>query len=149
MNLNTNLEDDLKAKNLNLKTFECPICLEVFDNPVNDNCGHTFCEECLKLCLSNETICPISKKEINNFAPNLILKHLFTQITLKCKVCSEDITLEEKRNHKIVCSLKKESKENIIKKYMELLSINKKLEMDLIKKNNLENQEAERDPIIY
>ena len=144
---NKNMEGKLKMNKLKLKTFECPICLDLFENPVNDNCGHTFCEECLKECLNNSRVCPISKKKIKSYAPNLILKHLFTQITFNCLECSEDISLEEKTNHKISCSLKKESKEIIIKKYIELLSKNKELEKKINKKNEI-SRDGPRNRII-
>ncbi|XP_053426759.1 E3 ubiquitin-protein ligase TRIM47-like [Nycticebus coucang] len=42
----------LKSNNSNLRSFEdqvlCPICLEVFHNPVTTACGHNFCMTCLQ-----------------------------------------------------------------------------------------------------
>uniref|UniRef100_A0A9L0RXL6 E3 ubiquitin/ISG15 ligase TRIM25-like n=1 Tax=Equus caballus TaxID=9796 RepID=A0A9L0RXL6_HORSE len=42
----------LMSNNSDLRTFEdqvlCPICLEVFRNPVTTACGHNFCMSCLQ-----------------------------------------------------------------------------------------------------
>ncbi|GMI02651.1 hypothetical protein TrLO_g11487 [Triparma laevis f. longispina] len=36
-----------------LKHFECPLCYEVVKNAVGCACGHTFCNDCLKLALNS------------------------------------------------------------------------------------------------
>lgn len=34
----------------------CSICLDAIENPTLTSCGHIFCYDCLKLCLSNKKI---------------------------------------------------------------------------------------------
>lgn len=39
---------------------ECPICLsEVFEKPVVVNCGHTFCDQCIRLAMAKHKSCPL------------------------------------------------------------------------------------------
>ena len=48
----------------------CGICKLVMKSPIQTNCGHMFCNDCLKQVVSNGKVipvlwlCPIDKKEI-------------------------------------------------------------------------------------
>lgn len=44
------------------ENFNCAICLDVFLDPVNIECGHVFC----KKCIEKLDKCPECRKEINN-----------------------------------------------------------------------------------
>ena len=44
----------------------CPIGLGILNNPVNDPCGHTFCEGCINRSLSYNEQCPLSKDYLNS-----------------------------------------------------------------------------------
>lgn len=49
-----------------LKRHECPICLFAMRNPVQTECGHLFCRECLDPVLkSHHPVCPLDKEEIS------------------------------------------------------------------------------------
>lgn len=43
---------DLNDLNL-AKTLECPVCLDIFDEPKLLRCGHTICEKCMKEILAS------------------------------------------------------------------------------------------------
>ncbi|XP_065104768.1 uncharacterized protein [Paramisgurnus dabryanus] len=47
--------------------LQCPICLDVFNNPVTTPCGHNFCKTCLKQCWHNsqDCSCPVCKEMFN------------------------------------------------------------------------------------
>ena len=48
-----------------LKRYVCPICLFAMRNPVQTECGHLFCHDCLELVLKgHHPICPLDKEEI-------------------------------------------------------------------------------------
>ena len=69
-------QNEFDINGLKLKELECPICLDIFKNPLIDNCGHTFCKKCIEKFLLNDKNCPFSKNLIKNLFPNLILKNL-------------------------------------------------------------------------
>ncbi len=48
-----------------LKRHECPICLFAMRDPVQTECGHLFCRDCLEPVLKQRhPICPLDKEEI-------------------------------------------------------------------------------------
>ncbi|XP_014877289.1 nuclear factor 7, brain-like [Poecilia latipinna] len=58
----------------------CPICQEIFKDPVILSCSHSFCKECLQKCWRRRTgrSCPVCRKRSASDAPpcNLALKNL-------------------------------------------------------------------------
>eukprot|EP00731_Ephydatia_muelleri_P038736 Em0885g1a len=49
-----------------LKRHECPICLLAMRDPVQTECGHLFCRECLEPVLSKETpLCPMDNAPLS------------------------------------------------------------------------------------
>ncbi|XP_014832425.1 PREDICTED: nuclear factor 7, brain-like [Poecilia mexicana] len=60
--------------------FCCPICQEIFKDPVILSCSHSFCKECLQKCWRRRTgrSCPVCRKRSASDAPpcNLALKNL-------------------------------------------------------------------------
>ena len=47
-----------------LDTENCSICMDKLDNPTLTSCGHLFCYDCLKLCLSDKKRCPLCKADL-------------------------------------------------------------------------------------
>ena len=65
--------------------FQCNICLQTFDNPHVDQCGHTFCKDCITEWLVKSPVCPISKINLGiQVVPNLIAKMVLESLGLKC-----------------------------------------------------------------
>ncbi|XP_016519967.1 nuclear factor 7, brain-like [Poecilia formosa] len=58
----------------------CPVCLEIFKDPVLLSCSHSFCKECLQKHWRTRTgrSCPVGRKRSASVAPpcNLALKNL-------------------------------------------------------------------------
>ena len=42
----------------------CSICIDVLDNPTMTSCGHLFCYNCIKLCLTHRKRCPMCKADL-------------------------------------------------------------------------------------
>ena len=56
---------EAKFKHPLRKRHECPICLFVMRHPVQTECGHLFCRDCLEPVLKRRhPICPLDKEEI-------------------------------------------------------------------------------------
>ena len=56
---------EVKFVNPLLKRHECPICFFTMRNPVQTECGHRFCKECLEPVLKRRhPTCPLDKEEI-------------------------------------------------------------------------------------
>uniref|UniRef100_A0A3B3WLG8 Uncharacterized protein n=1 Tax=Poecilia mexicana TaxID=48701 RepID=A0A3B3WLG8_9TELE len=58
----------------------CPVCLEIFKDPVILSCSHSFCKECLQKYWGEKPgrECPVCKRRSSNdfLLPNLALKNL-------------------------------------------------------------------------
>uniref|UniRef100_A0A8C6T656 Uncharacterized protein n=1 Tax=Neogobius melanostomus TaxID=47308 RepID=A0A8C6T656_9GOBI len=72
--------------------FNCPVCLEVYKNPVVLSCCHSFCKACLQDWWTQKVTreCPVCKRRSSRTDPpcNLVLKNL-------CEAFSQQLTLGE------------------------------------------------------
>lgn len=41
---------------------ECLICKDVFERPVSLQCGHVYCEHCIRSALTRSDLCPLCTK---------------------------------------------------------------------------------------
>lgn len=70
----------------------CGICTGVFKKPVVTHCGHTYCEECIKLwvtdaCAKKEKTCPECRQEVSlpGTAPVLALRGVIEGLSVECQ----------------------------------------------------------------
>ena len=99
------------------KHLICSICLNIYDNAINSECGHTFCRQCLQKWIEdNHKECPECRKEFtrkrsndlsNNdifvfisnlvFSRNLKINSIINELNIKCNFafngCQESIEL--------------------------------------------------------
>uniref|UniRef100_A0A8C6T2X3 Uncharacterized protein n=1 Tax=Neogobius melanostomus TaxID=47308 RepID=A0A8C6T2X3_9GOBI len=72
--------------------FNCPVCLEVYKNPVVLSCCHSFCKACLQDWWTQKVTreCPVCKRRSSRTDPpcNLVLKNL-------CEAFAQQLTLGE------------------------------------------------------
>ncbi|KAK7910247.1 hypothetical protein WMY93_014931 [Mugilogobius chulae] len=70
--------------------FNCPVCLEVYKDPVVLSCSHSFCKACLQDWWREKVTqeCPICKRRSSRSDPpcNLVLKNL-------CEAFSQQLTV--------------------------------------------------------
>ena len=58
--------ENMKNNNNIIENESCSICMDNIEIPTITKCGHIYCFECIKLCLSSKKICPLCKKDITN-----------------------------------------------------------------------------------
>ena len=63
-----------------METVTCPICTEVMKEASATECGHSFCDVCIKRCLKNKKECPICRKKITDTLPNYTLRNLLPEM---------------------------------------------------------------------
>ncbi|XP_015253520.1 PREDICTED: zinc finger protein RFP-like [Cyprinodon variegatus] len=80
----------------------CPVCQDIFKDPVVLSCSHSFCKECLKNCwtVGDERPCPFCRKQSSTDDPpcNRALKNL----------CETFLQQREQRASEDLCSLHSE-----------------------------------------
>uniref|UniRef100_A0A8C1HM19 RING-type domain-containing protein n=1 Tax=Cyprinus carpio carpio TaxID=630221 RepID=A0A8C1HM19_CYPCA len=61
-------------------TLSCPVCCEIFKDPVILSCSHSFCKECLQQFWKTKKTqeCPVCRRRSSKQEPprNLVLKNL-------------------------------------------------------------------------
>ncbi|XP_030635420.1 E3 ubiquitin-protein ligase TRIM39-like isoform X2 [Chanos chanos] len=67
---------------LSEEQFQCPICLDVFTDPVSTPCGHNFCMTCIKgfWDSSDSCRCPMCKRKFEK-RPELFVNTMFADLT--------------------------------------------------------------------
>ncbi|XP_047203918.1 nuclear factor 7, ovary-like [Girardinichthys multiradiatus] len=77
----------------------CPVCQDIFKDPVLLSCSHSFCKECLKNWWREKPVqeCPVCKRRSSKYQPpcNLALKNL----------CETFLQQRDQRSSEDLCSL--------------------------------------------
>ncbi|XP_030296817.1 zinc-binding protein A33-like [Sparus aurata] len=80
----------------------CPVCRDVFKDPVILSCSHSFCKDCLQSWWTEKEIseCPLCKRKSSRYEPpvNLVLKNL----------CESFLQERDQRPSEDFCSLHSE-----------------------------------------
>ncbi|XP_034725338.1 E3 ubiquitin-protein ligase TRIM39-like [Etheostoma cragini] len=108
----------------------CPVCREVFRNPVFLSCSHSFCKDCLQRWWGEKQAreCPVCKATSSNAKPpcNLVLKNLCEAFLLErdqrasealCSLHSEKLKLFCLDHQQPVCLVCRDSEKHIDHKF--------------------------------
>ncbi|KAF6024650.1 TRAF7 [Bugula neritina] len=61
----------------------CPVCSQVFKDPVITTCGHTFCKVCVQKSVNE--VCPIDMKPSKYIVDNIALSEQIGELVVRCK----------------------------------------------------------------
>lgn len=97
--------------------LQCPICLEVFKEPLMLQCGHSYCKGCLvslSCHLDSELRCPVCRQEVDGSSspPNVSLARVIEVLRLpedpEPKVCAQHrnpLSLFCEKDQELICGL--------------------------------------------
>ncbi|KAF4116438.1 nuclear factor 7, brain-like [Onychostoma macrolepis] len=94
----------MASLNVSSEELSCPVCCEIFKDPVVLSCSHSFCKECLQqFWRTKETQeCPVCRKLSSHDPPsNLLLKNL-------CELFLKEINESRSSGSEEICSLHSE-----------------------------------------
>ncbi|XP_050961743.1 nuclear factor 7, brain-like isoform X2 [Labeo rohita] len=94
----------MASLNVSSEELSCPVCHEIFKDPLLLSCSHSFCKECLQqFWRAKETQeCPVCRKLSSHDPPiNLVLKNL-------CKLFLKEKTERRSSGSEEICSLHSE-----------------------------------------
>ncbi|XP_060071618.1 E3 ubiquitin-protein ligase RNF166-like [Ylistrum balloti] len=88
--------------------FICPICLEIFTNPIVLSCGnnHVYCEECvLAYQHTSEPECPECRQPfcLDQVCHAIDLMNRISSAVSRCKWCGLQLTLPDLKRHLKIC----------------------------------------------
>lgn len=88
--------------------LQCPICMEVFEDPVCISpCGHTFCKKCHDKLMPRK--CPLDRKPITTTTPNLQIISLLSEVKCKCDFpeCRKIMPVTQRHAHLKFCEYRR------------------------------------------
>ncbi len=94
----------MKMDSLSEDDFSCPVCHEIFKDPVVLSCSHSFCKECLQQFwrIKETQECPLCRRLSSHDPPcNLVLKNL-------CESLLKKINERRSSGSEEICSLHRE-----------------------------------------
>lgn len=92
-------------------SFLCPICNDVYVDPIQCPEEHIYCEKCIKQWLSRKSSCPLDQKglAVNDLkSVPRVFKNMLDNLELKCEFagvgCPVTTTLSSIKDHEDHCS---------------------------------------------
>jgi len=93
---------EILGKESELKEFECPICCNTMRRATETDCGHLFCESCIKSWLKIKQKCPICKSKIAKHSSSFYFRNKISRLQAKCR-CGKILHLKMLDAHQNVC----------------------------------------------
>mmetsp|Transcript_45534 Transcript_45534/g.120298 ORF Transcript_45534/g.120298 Transcript_45534/m.120298 type:complete len:232 (-) Transcript_45534:3-698(-) len=83
-------ESELCSPEAVSETLKCPLCFEIFDNPVfcsGRPCQHVFCRACYERALEQSSQCPSCRAEValEDLQPHQVVNSLLDEMIVRCE----------------------------------------------------------------
>ncbi|XP_067140778.1 E3 ubiquitin-protein ligase RNF114-like [Centruroides vittatus] len=106
------------AEELDIFHVRCPICWDVYIDPVTLTCGHLYCETCIESIRKIWKVCPmcqtpISRIEKRDRRVKEVKKIMATHYAI-CHSCEETTLLSGLREHRTACEQAKSSNKSTL-----------------------------------
>ena len=84
--------------------FNCPICKDILDKPLETTCEHYFCASCLSEALANQATeaCPVCKLQLSDSQvkpATRMIQRLIGESKVGCKRCKMQLNYEDAAHH--------------------------------------------------
>lgn len=92
-----------------LAPYICPVCFDIFENPVNINCGngHVFCFRCVTRCTQFQSrhSCPVCRLpfDLNSLVRAVEIETFIKSHSSLCQGCQRKFPLEGIKYHESKC----------------------------------------------
>ncbi|XP_062904082.1 zinc-binding protein A33-like [Mobula hypostoma] len=112
----------------------CPVCLDIFTDPVSLECGHNFCRDCIKRCWEKDAkiACPECREQFKEivFKANRALSRLADKARelnlnpsaqeskLHCEEHEEELKLFCETDKKLLCLICRDAREHKFHNFM-------------------------------
>ncbi|XP_023220811.1 E3 ubiquitin-protein ligase RNF125-like [Centruroides sculpturatus] len=97
----------MAEEELDIFNIKCPICLDVYVDPVILTCGHLFCMKCIKNTNNITKTCPMCRCPISNIKKRddrvKEVKNIMASHYAICHSCGETTVLSRLREHVTAC----------------------------------------------
>lgn len=81
----------------------CPICRVPLVDPVDTDCDHTFCRDCINEALKHSELCPIDRYSLSRHTPlnraHKIVTNQLDALLVKCICCEAPVPRSMLQNH--------------------------------------------------
>lgn len=78
---------------------KCPICFDIYKNPLQIQCGHRICDECIK----KVTECPLCKNDIQTYYDDKAFLREIKGIDVMCPNCDLCLSVIDLQEHVSEC----------------------------------------------
>lgn len=83
---------DLFVDKARAEPFECAVCLDVVRRATGTECGHMFCDTCIRACASSgaHLVCPLCRADVDpdGLSPLAAIDRIVQQMRVRCPLCS-------------------------------------------------------------
>ncbi|XP_007909998.1 E3 ubiquitin-protein ligase RNF114 [Callorhinchus milii] len=83
----------------------CPVCLEIYENPMRIECSHVFCGECLlALQKPKKPICAVCRSPLRGGARAVEIEKKLEMTSSNCGGCGTQVIMKKLRSHNATCT---------------------------------------------